>query len=82
MGLKFYSSFVRHTSKAKFFTLRKAVVQEALEKGIKLTARRYNMSKNTVRLWLRRFQEEGNDGLLDRRSGPNHIPHKTAKELA
>ena len=38
------------------------------------------MSKNTVRLWLRRFQEEGNDGLLDRRSGPNHILHKTSKE--
>ena len=81
MGLKFYSSFMKHTSKAKFFTIRKAVVQEALEKGIKPTARRYQMSKNTVRLWLRRFQEEGNDGLLDRRSGPNYIPHKTSKSL-
>jgi len=28
MRLKFYSSFMRHISKAKFFTLRKAVVQE------------------------------------------------------
>ena len=81
MGLKFYSSFMRSTSKEKLFTLRKAVVQEALEEGIKPTARRYSMSKNTVRLWLRRFREEGNDGLLDRRSGPNHIPHKTSKKL-
>ena len=48
MGLKFYTSFMRHTSKVKIFSLRKAVVQEALEKGIKC----YSMSKNTVRLWL------------------------------
>jgi transposase len=72
---------MRCASKEKYFTLRKAVVLEALEKGIKPTAKRFNMSKNTIRLWLRRFQEEGNDGLLDRRSGPNHIPHKTSKTL-
>ena len=81
MGLKIYSSFMRYAGKEKYFTLRKSVVLEALEKGIKPTARRLNMSKNTVRLWLRRFQEEGNDGLLDRRNGPNRIPHKTSKTL-
>lgn len=81
MGLQFYSTFMKTARKEKHFTIRKALVQEALAKGIKPTARRFGMSKNTVRLWLRRFQSEGNDGLLDRRAGPNHIPHKTPQEL-
>jgi transposase len=81
MGLQFYSSFMQCARKEKHFTLRKAVVQEALAKGIKPTARRFGMSKNTIRLWLRRFKSEGNDGLLDQRAGPNRIPHKTSQEL-
>ena len=81
MGLRFYSSFMKSTSKEKHFTIRKALVQEALENGIKPPARRFGMSKNTVRTWVRRFQEEGNDGLLDRRAGPNHIPHKTSQAI-
>jgi transposase InsO family protein len=80
MGLKIYSNFMTSTSKDKRFTTRKAVVQEALEKGIKPTARRFNMSKNTIRSLMRRFQKEGNDGLMDRRSGPKRIPHKTSLE--
>ena len=81
MGLRFYSTFMKTARKEKHFTIRKAVVQEAQEKGIKPAARRFGMSKNTVRLWLRRYQAEGNDGLLDRRAGPNHIPHKTPSEI-
>jgi len=81
MGLKIYSNFMASVSKDKYFTIRKSIVLEALEKGIKPTAFRFNMSKNTIRLWLRRFQSEGNDGLLDRRSGPNRIPHKTSLAL-
>ena len=77
MGLKIYSNFMSNVSKDRRFTTRKAIVHEALEDGIKPTARRWNMSKNTVRSWIRRFQEEGNDGLMDRRSGPKSIPHKT-----
>ncbi len=76
MGLKF--SFMSNVSKDKRFYVRKAVACEALEYGIKPTARRFNMSKNTVRTLMRRFQSEGNDGLMDRRSGPKCIPHKTS----
>lgn len=64
-----------------WFSMRKAIVFEAIEKGIKPTARRFNMSKNTLRLWLRRFKSEGNDGLMDRRNGPKHIPHKTSEAI-
>jgi transposase len=81
MGLKVYSNFMLNLSKDKRFTVRKAIVHEALEKGIKPVAKRLNMSKNTVRSWVRRFQKEGNDGLMDRRNGPKHIPHKTSLGL-
>lgn len=81
MGFKIYSNFMRNCSKDKRFTIRKKIVQEALENGIKPTASRFNMSKNTIKLWLKRFQEEGNDGLMDRRSGPKNIPHKTPQKL-
>ncbi|MDR2539835.1 MAG: helix-turn-helix domain containing protein [Chlamydiales bacterium] len=67
-------------SKDKHFTTRKAIILEALERGIKPIAFRLNMSKNTIRLWLRRFQREGNDGLIDRRRCPNCISHKTPLE--
>jgi transposase len=65
MELKIYSHFMASVRKDKHFTIRKAIVQEALERGIKPTAFRLNMSKNTIRLRLRRFQREGNDGLID-----------------
>ncbi len=81
MGLQVYTNWMKTAGKDKFFTVRKLVVQEALERGIKPTARRFGMSRNTVRLWLKRFKTEGNDGLIDRRAGPNHIPHKTSQEL-
>lgn len=81
MGLKMYSSLMKKVCKDRWFSTRKAVAQEALEKGIKPTARRFNMSKNTVRTWMRRFLAEGNDGCIDRRNGPNHIPHKTSETL-
>lgn len=78
MGLKVYTNFMLNVSKDKRFSVRKAIVCEALEMGIKPTAQRFNMSKNTVRTLVKRFRGEGNDGLMDRRSGPKHIPHKTS----
>ena len=80
MGLKIYSNIVANLSKHKQFSVRKSIVLEALEEGIKPTALRFNMSRNTVRTWVKRFRSEGNDGLMDRRNGPNKIPHKTSTE--
>jgi transposase len=81
MELTRYGNLMKLVGKAKYFTIRKTVVQEALKNGVKPTARKFGMSKNTVKLWLKRFQCEGNDGLLDQRSGPLHIPHKTSQEM-
>ena len=81
MGLKVYCNLMANVSKAKRFSIRKSIVFEALEHGIKPTARRLNMSVNTVRKWVRRYKAEGNDGLMDRRNGPTSIPHKTPAQL-
>lgn len=39
------------------------------------------VSVRTVRKWLRRFQTEGPDGLLDRSSRPRSSPRATVREL-
>lgn len=80
MELNRYGNLMKLVGKEKYFSLRKSIVQEAAKKGIKPTAKKFKMSKNTVKLWVNRFKAEGNDGLLDRRNGPNHIPHKTPKD--
>jgi transposase-like protein len=38
------------------------------------------VSVRTLSKWLRRFREEGEQGLLDRCSAPRSIPHRTAEE--
>jgi len=81
MELNNYGNLMALVGKEKSFSLRKAIVFEALKNGIKPTAKKFHMSKNTIRLWIRRYQIEGNDGLIDRRNGPNNIPHKTSKAI-
>lgn len=54
------------------FSLRVALVQSALEKGVKPTARVYQTSPQTVRFWLKRYKSEGISGLQER----SHIPQK------
>jgi transposase InsO family protein len=78
MELTKYGNLMKLIGKEKYFSIRKSIAFEAQKHGIKPTARKFHMSKNTVRLWLRRFQIEGNDGLIDRRNGPDQIPHKTS----
>jgi transposase len=80
MELSKYGNLMKLAGKQKYFSIRKSIALHALKYGIKPTARKYTMSKNTVRLWLRRFQKEGHDGLIDRRNGPDHIPHKTSRK--
>ena len=53
-------------SKDHRFDLRLHLVPHALTHGIHATARAFGTSRNTVRKWLRRFQDEGPQGLKDR----------------
>lgn len=80
MELTKYGNLMKLAGKEKYFSIRKSIALEAQKNGVKPTARKLHMSKNTVKLWLKRFITEGNDGLIDRRNGPEQIPHKTSQE--
>jgi transposase len=57
------------------------MVRYAREGGIKPAARVYGVSKNTVRKWLRRYDESGTAGMVEKSRTPQYIPHKTSKEV-
>jgi len=61
---------------------RKLLVCTYQETGnISETARRWHTSRQVVRKWVRRFQEEGEKGLRDRSRRPHHCPHQTPPEI-
>lgn len=55
----------------------------AQEKGINKTelCERFGISRETGHLWIRRFKQEGIDGLKDRSRAPHSCPHKTPDEV-
>jgi len=56
------------------------MVQYALSRGIKPTARVFGTSPPIVRKWLNRFKEHGYSGLVDLSRRPHHSPRATSKE--
>jgi transposase InsO family protein len=53
---------------------------ERIESGdsVRAAAEAVGVSRSTAYKWLHRWAEEGEDGMQDRSSAPQHIPHKTA----
>jgi transposase len=68
-------------SKADKFDLRLKMVQYAIANGIKPAARTFFSNPQTVRTWLRRYQQEGLYGLKDLPRIPLHCPHKTSPAM-
>jgi transposase len=63
------------------FNRHRELVSDAHKLGIKQTARRWRCSRNSVRLWLRRFKSEHLQGLKERSHAPRSCPHKTPAEI-
>jgi len=76
-----YSTYVVGKGKEYSFEFKQDMVFSAQELGVKPTARKFKVTRNTVREWKRRFETEGKKGLYDRRKGPHHIPNKMPKEM-
>lgn len=57
------------------------MVQQALKKGVKPTAREFNTSPPVVRMWRDRFKQEGYSGLSDRSRRPHHSPRGTPQDI-
>jgi len=56
-----------------------AVRREGL--NVAEACRRFGVSRQTGYKWLRRFDEEGVEGMSDRSSAPHTIPHKTPEHI-
>jgi transposase len=59
------------------FKLRYRLALAAQQAGVRAAARAFHCARNTVRKWLRRFQQAGKPGLQPRSRAPQKIPHKT-----
>jgi transposase len=57
------------------------MVQYALSRGIKPTARVFGTSPAVVRKWLGRFKENGYAGLVDLSRRPHHSPRATPQDI-
>ena len=53
-----YPEVIRHVKPDSKYALRLQVVASARQIGVKPTARRYGTSPQTVRKWMRRYQEQ------------------------
>ena len=77
-----YCTMFRAKSKRSFvLAARLGMVREALEQGIKPAARLYQVSRNTVRLWRRRYKASGVAGMVDKSHAPHRCPHKISRTL-
>jgi transposase len=65
-------------SKNHKYSLRLQLVLHAKTQGIHAAARAFGASRNTVRLWLRRFEEGGRSALVEKSKAPRRCPHKTS----
>ncbi len=69
------------SSKNHRFDLRNHMVKMAMSDGVRATARAFKTTRNTVRKWLRRFNDVGATGLTDLNRAPKSCPHKTSAEV-
>jgi transposase len=74
-----YRSMLRGKVEESRFEFRLQLVRYAQEQGIREAARAYRASRNTVRLWLRRFEAGGAGALVEESRAPKRIPHKTSR---
>jgi transposase len=74
-----YRSITRGMMEEGRFAFRLQLVRYAQEHGVREAGRAFRASRNTVRLWLRRYEAAGAGGLMDRSRAPKRIGHKTSR---
>ena len=63
------------------YNLRLRLVVHARSHGIHAAARYFGCSRNTVRKWLRRYEQGGRSGLRELSRAPHRCPHKTSDKI-
>ena len=71
----YYRIVTEGTEKMKY-ELRYEIAQIAIKEGIKPTARRFNISRKTVRKWRNRYLGKGPEGLVEVSRAPQNSPLK------
>jgi transposase len=74
-----YATMIR--SKDHSFDMRKTLVRVAKAKSLRTAADTYEISRNTVRKWSRRFKRDGFEGLRSRSTRPKHSPNKVSRQV-
>jgi transposase InsO family protein len=71
-----------HANAALSLNQRRRLVRRVVDQGWPLAkaAEAAEVSGRTCRKWVRRYQAEGEAGLLDRSSAPGSIPHRTPED--
>jgi transposase InsO family protein len=71
-----------HANAALSLTQRRRMVQRVLEQGwsIKAAAAAAETSSRTCGKWVSRYRDEGECGLLDRSSAPEHVANRTDEQ--
>ncbi len=73
-----YFTMMKSKDDAFRFGIRRTMVLEAMDKGIKPTARAFRATVKTVRKWVKRYRDLGLRGLQEQSRAPHRIPHKTS----
>lgn len=81
MGFTGYSMAIKGTSKEHRLHVKQQIVRYAQEHGVKPSVRKFSAARNSIKKWLKRYEEEGINGLLDKRKGPKKIRHKTPEAI-
>ena len=76
-----YLTMIEGKKEGSRFQLRVELVRFALREGIREAARVFRCSCNAVRVWVRRYEQEGISGLRERSRAPGRIPQKTSAEV-
>ncbi len=76
MGHSSYLTYCIGKGKAYPFGFKLDAVFAAEELGKKPAAKKFKIALNTLKSWIKEFQKHGKQGLIDKRKGPNFIPHK------
>ncbi|MGP1439908.1 MAG: helix-turn-helix domain-containing protein [Treponema sp.] len=59
--------FAVYKEKKNILKVRKAMVKYALEHGMKPAAREFKTTVKTVKKWVKRFREDAENGLINRK---------------
>jgi transposase len=63
------------------YNLRLRLVMYARSHSIRAAVRQFDCSRNTVRKWLRRYEQGGRAGLRELSRAPHSCPHKTCDKI-